>query len=66
PSGSRAVTLCLIRTWMRVVCGTTLACVSAVTLCPAGGCTPETLSRLRIDLSATTMSRACTPSGRAK
>lgn len=66
PSASRAVTLCLIPTWMRVVCGTTPACVSAVTLCRAEGCTPETLSRLRIDLSVTTMSRACTPSGRAK
>lgn len=66
PRGFQAATLSLTRTWTKGVCVTTPACVSAVTQCPVGGSTPETLSQLPRDRSATATRAVYCQCGREK
>lgn len=65
-NGSPAATLCPTRTWTKVACVTTPACVSAATPFPAGEFTPETSSRSPSVRSATATRTACCPCGREK
>lgn len=66
PSGSPAATRSPIRTWTKVACATTPACVSAATRSPAGESTRVTLSRWRSGRSVTATRTACCRCGRAK
>lgn len=66
PSGSPAATRSPTRTWTKVVCATTPACVSAATPSPAAGFTRVTLSRWRSGHSATATKTVCCRCGRAK
>lgn len=66
PNGSPAATRSPTRTWTRVACATTPACVSAATPSPAGEFTRATLSRWRSGRSATATRTACCQCGRAK
>lgn len=66
PSGSPAATRSPTRTWTKVVCATTPACVNAATPSPAAEFTRVTLSRWRSGHSVTATKTACCRCGRAK